>query len=128
MTMPDIVNVTDAAALANACSWLPGGITAPASSGETYDSPGASVRPMGEIMVVEAPSAPPGVIPAVMVTALEVVFVNTARPIWTLEFVGGEYSDASAAPRATGATSWAGVIVVMDDPYEGRNATVGAAV
>jgi hypothetical protein len=39
-------------------------------------------------MVVEAPSAPPVVIPAVMVTALAVVLVNTARPILAVVCVG----------------------------------------
>lgn len=101
-------------------------MTAPASSGETYDSPGAMERV--EIMVVEAPSAPPEVIPAVMVVALAEVLVNTARPIWAATGVDGEYSDASAVPSSWGATSWAGVIVVNWISYAGRNATTGALV
>jgi hypothetical protein len=66
-----------------------------------------------EIMVVDAPSALAGVIPAVMVVALAEVFVNTARPIWADVDVAGEYNEASALPSWTGATSWTGVIVVM---------------
>lgn len=98
-------------------------MTAPASSGETYDSPGARVR--AEIMV-KAPSAPPAVMPAVMVSALEVVLSNTARLIWAVVFVVGEYTDASAAPSITVETSKVGVIVVKAISYCGMNATVGA--
>jgi hypothetical protein len=49
-----------------------------------------------EIIVVAAPSAPPVVIPAVMVRAPAVVFVNTARPILAVEDVGQVYTVASA--------------------------------
>lgn len=43
---------------------------------------------MAESMVVDAPSAPPVVMPAVTVTALAEVLVNTARPILAVVDVG----------------------------------------
>lgn len=79
-------------------------------------------------MVVDAPSAPPVVTPAVMVTALAVVLVNTARPTLAVVCVLGLYNEASLVDRICGATSWTMVIVVVMFPlaYEGKNATVGA--
>jgi len=61
-------------------------MVAPASSGLTYVSPGAKVR--ADIKVVEAPSAPPVVIPAVIVRALAEVLQNTARPTLAVLDVG----------------------------------------
>jgi hypothetical protein len=58
------------------------------------------------IIVVDAVSATPGVIPAVMVTELADVLVNTARPTLAADDVGTVYRAASELPNCCGATSW----------------------
>jgi hypothetical protein len=50
---------------------------------------------LAEINVVPAASEPPVVMPAVMVVALPLVFVNTARPILLVVWVGQVYTEAS---------------------------------
>jgi hypothetical protein len=93
MVKPEAVNVTAVAAAAKAWICDPAGTTAPASSGLTYASPGA--MGLAEIKVVPAASEPPVVMPAVIVVALPLVFVNTARPILTVVWVGQVYTEAS---------------------------------
>jgi len=51
---------------------------------------------LAEIKVVDAPSAPPVVMPALIVVALAVVLQNTARPILAVVCVGTGYNTASA--------------------------------
>lgn len=78
--------MTEVAAEAYALISEPAGSTAPASSGDTYVSPGAMLR--ADINVVAAESATPVVMPAVIVNAPAVVLQNTARPIFTVVFTG----------------------------------------
>jgi hypothetical protein len=63
--------------------------------------------------VVAAVSAPPVVMPAVIVTALTDVLVKTARAIFAVVCVGLRYTCASLAASAIGATSWTWVTVVI---------------
>jgi hypothetical protein len=111
---PEAVKVTAVAAPAKARRAEPAGMTAPASSGLTYDSPGA--KGLAEIKVVAAPSAPPVVMPALIVVALAVELQKTARPIFAVVCVGAEYTVASAFASCIGATSWSWVTVVIGNP------------